>query len=257
MGLLDGKVGIVTGAAQGLGKAVALLAAREGSRVVLADVQRERGQAAADAIEEQGGDALFVLADVSDAAQVAALVDRCVAHFGRLDWACNNAVGGSGDFGPLHQIDERNWNRTIDVCLKGVFHGLKFQIPAMLANGGGSIVNITTAGIYKGEAMLAAYVAAKGGVHTLTLAAASEYSARGVRVNSVAPGGFETPAIARYFEKYPEFAQKTIATHAMRRLGRPEEVAEPVIWLASDRASFVTGSCIACDGGALVSSHLL
>jgi NAD(P)-dependent dehydrogenase (short-subunit alcohol dehydrogenase family) len=257
MGLLDGKVGIVTGAAQGLGLAVAELAVREGSRVVLADVQRERGLAAAEAIAKRGGDALFVATDVSDAAQVAALVERCVAKYGRLDWACNNAVGGSGDFGPLDQIDERNWNRTIDVCLKGVFHGLKFQIPAMLENGGGSIVNITTAGVFKGEAMLAAYVAAKGGVHTLTLAAASEYSARGVRVNSVAPGGFETPAIARYFQKYPEFAKKTIETHAMRRLGKPEEVAEPVIWLASDRASFVTGSCPACDGGALVSSHLL
>jgi NAD(P)-dependent dehydrogenase (short-subunit alcohol dehydrogenase family) len=257
VGLLDGKVGLVTGAAQGLGRAVAELAAREGSRVVLADVQRERGQAAADEIARAGGDALFVAADVSDAEQVEALVARCVEHYGRLDWACNNAVGGAGDFGPLHQIDAKNWERTIDVCLKGVFHGLKFQVPAMLANGGGSIVNITTAGVYKGEAMLAAYVAAKGGVHTLTLAAASEYAARGVRVNSVAPGGFETPAIARYFQKYPDFAQKTIETHAMRRLGKPEEVAQPVIWLASDRASFVTGSCIACDGGALVSSHLL
>jgi len=127
----------------------------------------------------------------------------------------------------------------------------------MLASGGGSIVNITTAGVFKGEAMLSAYVAAKGGVHTLTLSAASEYAAQGVRVNSVAPGGFETRAIARYFEKFPEFKAKTIATHAMRRLGRPEEIAEPVIWLASDRASFVTGACIQCDGGALVSSHLL
>jgi NAD(P)-dependent dehydrogenase (short-subunit alcohol dehydrogenase family) len=257
MGLLEKKVGLVTGAAQGLGRAVAELAAREGSRVVLADVQAERGQAAAQAIVKAGGDALFVAADVSDAAQVAALVERCVSHFGRLDWACNNAVGGAGDFGPLHEIDEHNWNRTIDVCLKGVFHGIKFEVPAMLANGGGSIVNITTAGIFKGEAMLAAYVAAKGGVHALTLAAASEYSARGVRVNSVAPGGFETPAIARYFAKYPDFAKKTIETHAMRRLGKPEEVAEPVIWLASDRSSFVTGSCISCDGGAQVSSHLL
>ena len=257
MGLLDGKVGLVTGAAQGLGRAIAELAAREGSRVVLCDVQRERGQAAADEIVKAGGDAIFVAADVSDAEQVEALVARCVEHYGRLDWACNNAVGGAGDFGPLHQIDAKNWTRTIDVCLKGVFHGLKFQVPAMLANGGGSIVNITTAGVFKGEAMLAAYVAAKGGVHALTLSAASEYSARGVRVNSVAPGGFETPAIARYFQKYPDFAQKTIDTHAMRRLGKPEEVAQPVIWLASDRASFVTGSCIACDGGALVSSHLL
>jgi NAD(P)-dependent dehydrogenase (short-subunit alcohol dehydrogenase family) len=256
-GLLEGKVGLVTGAAQGLGRAVAELAAREGSRVVLSDVQVERGQAAAKEIESRGGEVIFVEADVSDRDQVAALVARTVARFGRLDWACNNAVGGTGDFGPLHEIDERSWNRTVDVCLKGVFHGLKFEVPAMLAGGGGSIINITTAGVFKGEAMLAAYVAAKGGVHALTLSAASEYSARGVRVNSVAPGGFETPAILRYFQKFPEFKERTIATHAMRRLGRPEEVAEPVIWLASDRASFVTGACLQCDGGALVSSHLL
>jgi NAD(P)-dependent dehydrogenase (short-subunit alcohol dehydrogenase family) len=257
MGLLDGKTGLVTGAAQGLGRAVAELAVREGSRVVLADVQAERGAAAADEIVRRGGEALFVETDVSDEAQVAALVAATLERFGRLDWACNNAVGGGGDFGPLDRIDERNWNRTIDVCLKGVFHGIKHQVPAMLAGGGGSIVNITTVGIFKGEAMLAAYVAAKGGVHALTLSAASEYAARGVRVNSVAPGGFETPAIARYFEKFPAFKERTIATHAMRRLGRPEEVAEPVVWLASDRASFVTGACIQCDGGALVSSHLL
>ncbi len=256
-GLLEGKVGLITGAAQGLGRAVAELAAREGSRVVVSDVQVERGRTAARQIADQGGDALFVEADVSDADQVEALVARTVEHYGRLDWACNNAVGGAGDFGPLDQIDDRSWDRTIDICLKGVFHGLKFQIPAMLEGGGGSIINITTAGVFKGEAMLSAYVAAKGGVHTITMSAASEYSARGVRVNSVAPGGFETPAIARYFEKFPEFKEKTVATHAVRRLGRPEEIAEPVVWLASDRASFVTGTCIQCDGGALVSSHLL
>jgi NAD(P)-dependent dehydrogenase (short-subunit alcohol dehydrogenase family) len=127
----------------------------------------------------------------------------------------------------------------------------------MLQNGGGSIVNITTAGVVKGEAMLAAYVAAKGGVDALTRAAASEYSARGIRVNSVAPGGFETPALARYFERFPDKKQITIGTNAQRRLGRPEEVAEPVIWLASDRASFVTGASLACDGGVVVNSHLL
>jgi len=256
-GMLEGKTGLVTGAAQGLGRAVSELAAREGSRVVLADVQVERGEAAAEAIRKDGGAALFVQTDVSDPEQVAALVERTVEHFGRLDWACNNAVGGAGDFGPLDQVDDHNWDRTIDVCLKGVFNGLKYQVPAMLDGGSGSIVNITSTGIFKGEAMLAAYIAAKGGVHTLTSSAASEYSARGIRVNSVAPGGFETPAIARYFEKFPEFKARTIATHAMRRLGKPEEVAEAVIWLASDRASFVTGTCLQCDGGVLVSSHLL
>ena len=168
----------------------------------------------------------------------------------------NNAVGGTGDFGPIDQIDDESWTRTVDVCLKGVFHGIKYGVPAMLTNGGGSVVNITTSAIFQGEAMLGAYVAAKGGVHALTMSAASEYAARGVRINSVAPGGMATPAIERYFKKFPEFKEKSIAQHAMRRIGQPEEVAEPVIWLASDRASFVTGACIVCDGGSIVNSHL-
>jgi NAD(P)-dependent dehydrogenase (short-subunit alcohol dehydrogenase family) len=257
MSLLQGKIGIITGAAQGLGRAIAELGAREGSRLVLADVQAEPGEAVAAAIQRAGGEALFMQTDVSDAEQVESLVSSTVERFGGLDWICNNAVGGAGRFGPLDQIDERNWTRTMDVCLKGVFHGMKFAIPAMLASGGGSVVNITTAGIFKGEAMLAAYIAAKGGVHALTLTGAAEYSARGVRVNSVAPGGIDTPAIRRYFEKFPEFERQTVDSHAMRRLGRPEEVAEPVVWLASDRASFVTGSCISCDGGVMVNSHLI
>jgi NAD(P)-dependent dehydrogenase (short-subunit alcohol dehydrogenase family) len=257
MSLLQGKIGIVTGAAQGLGRAIAELAAREGALLLLADVQAEPGEAVAEAIRRAGNQAWFLQTDVSDAEQVEALVAGAVERFGGLDWICNNAVGGAGRFGPLDQIDDRNWTSTIDVCLKGVFHGMKFAIPAMLASGGGSVVNITTAGIFKGEAMLGAYIAAKGGVHALTLTAAAEYSARGVRVNSVAPGGIDTPAIRRYFDEFPEFEQQTVKTHAMRRLGRPEEVAEPVVWLASDRASFVTGSCITCDGGVMVNSHLL
>ncbi len=257
MGLLEGKVGLVTGAAQGLGRATALLAAREGSAVVIADVQEPAGEAVAAEIAAAGGRALFARTDVSIAAEVESLVKRTVDAFGRLDWACNNAVGGAGGFGWLHEIDDRTWDRTIAVTLSGVFYAMKYEIPAMLASGGGSIVNITTAGVVKGEAMLAAYVAAKGGVDSLTRAAASEYAARGIRVNSVAPGGFETPAIARYFERFPEKKLETIATNAQRRLGSPEEVAEPVIWLASDRSSFVTGACVACDGGVMVNSHLL
>lgn len=256
-GLLDGKVGMVTGAAQGLGEAIADLAAREGSRVLVVDVRDELGQAVADAIGARGGEAIYAHCDVTDGAQVEAAVSTAVSRFGRLDWLCNNAVGGAGGFAALVDIDEASWQRTVDVCLKGVFLGMKHAIPVMLASGGGSIVNITTSGLFKGEAMLGAYVAAKGGVHALTMAAASEYAARGVRVNSVAPAGMETRAIQRYFEKFPEFRGKTIATHAMRRLGRPEEVAEPVVWLASDRASFVTGACLVCDGGNLVNSHLL
>jgi NAD(P)-dependent dehydrogenase (short-subunit alcohol dehydrogenase family) len=257
MGMLDGKVGLVTGAAQGLGRATALLAAREGSAVVLADVQDEAGEKAAAEVCAAGGRARYVHADVSVAADVEALVAQTVGAFGALDWACNNAVGGAGGFGLLHEIDDRTWDRTLAVTLSGVFYAMKYELPAMLANGGGSIVNITTAGVVKGEAMLGAYVAAKGGVDALTRAAASEYALRGIRVNSVAPGGFETPAIQRYFERFPDQKSTTIATNAQRRLGRPEEVAEPVIWLASDRSAFVTGACVACDGGVMVNSHLL
>jgi NAD(P)-dependent dehydrogenase (short-subunit alcohol dehydrogenase family) len=257
MGLLERKVGLVTGAAQGLGRATALLAAREGSAVIVSDIQEPAGKAVAEEIAAAGGRAEFVRADVSVPSDMEALVQRAVSAFGSLDWACNNAVGGAGGFGPLHETDDRTWDRTLAVTLSGVFYAMKYEIPAMLANGGGSIVNITTAGVVKGEAMLAAYVAAKGGVDALTRAAASEYGARGIRVNSVAPGGFETPAIQRYFDQFPDKKQLTIATNAQRRLGSPEEVAQPVIWLASDRAAFVTGASVACDGGVVVNSHLL
>ncbi len=257
MGLLEGKVGLVTGASSGLGRATSILAAREGSRVVVVDIDDAGGGEVVEAVRERGGEAIFVHADVTEPEQVEAMVARLVAEFGRLDWASNNAVGGAGGFGPLHETDDRAWSRTMDVCLKGVFNCMKYEVPAMLEAGGGSIINITTASVFKGEAMLAAYVAAKGGVDALTRTGAAEYAARGIRVNSVAPGGFETPALAGYFERFPEHKTRTINQHAMRRIGRPEEVAEPVVWLASDRASFVTGTCIVCDGGIGVNSHLL
>jgi len=257
MGLLSGKIGIVTGGASGLGRATALLAAREGSKVTVVDVNEEGGQETVDQIRHLGGEASFVHTDVSQADEVREMVAHTVGRFGRLDWASNNAAGGAGGFAPLHEIDEVTWNRTLDVCLKGVFLGMKYEIPAMIECGGGSIINISTASIFKGEAMLAAYVAAKGGVDTLTKTGAAEYATRGIRVNSVAPGGVETPALTRYMNQFPELRERIVATHAMRRFGRPEEVAEPVVWLASDRSSFVTGACIQCDGGVHVNSHLL
>jgi len=256
-GMLAGRAGMVTGGASGLGRATCALAAREGAGVMVVDVDAEGGEATARAIRQAGGRAAFFRADVTDPAAVAAAVSATVEAFGPLRWASNNAVGGAGDFAAIHEIDDRAWSRTIDVCLKGVFHGLKYQIPAMLEANGGSIVNITTASVGKGEAFLGAYVAAKGGVEALTKTAAAEYSARGVRVNAVAPGGFETPALQRYFDRYPEHREQTVRQHAMRRIGRPEEVAEAVVWLASERASFVTGASLACDGGVGVSSHLL
>jgi NAD(P)-dependent dehydrogenase (short-subunit alcohol dehydrogenase family) len=257
MGLLEGKVGLVTGASSGLGRATSILAAREGSRVVVADIDEAGGSEVVEEVRKQGGEAIFVHTDVTQPEQVEAMVATSVAEFGRLDWASNNAVGGTGGFGPLHETEDRALRGTMDVCLNGVFYCMKYEVRAMLEAGGGSIVNIITASVFKGEAMLAAYVAAKGGVDALTRTGAAEYAARGIRVNSVAPGGFETPALAGYFKRFPEHKARTINQHAMRRIGQPEEVAEPVIWLASDRASFVTGACIVCDGGIGVNSHLL
>jgi NAD(P)-dependent dehydrogenase (short-subunit alcohol dehydrogenase family) len=257
MGMLEGRVGLVTGAASGIGAATVRLAAQEGARVLLADVAVEAGEALAKEIRAAGGEALFVRTDVTVAAEVEALVARAVSEYGALHWASNNAAGGAGDFAKLVDTDERTWERTLAVCLTGVFYGMKYQVPAMLAAGGGSIVNISSASTLKGHAFLAAYTAAKGGVEALTKTAAQEYSARGIRVNAVSPGGIETPAIARYFEKFPDVRQRTVDSHAMRRLGAPEELAEAVVWLASERSSYVTGANLLVDGGSSVNSHML
>ena len=257
MGMLDGRVGIVTGAASGIGAATVKLAVREGARVVLADLQAEAGEALAKELREAGGQALFVRTDVTRAADVEALVARAASEFGALHWASNNAAGGAGDFSSLVDTDEPTWERTLAVCLTGVFYCMKYEVPAMLAAGGGSIVNISSASTLKGHAYLAAYTAAKGGVEALTKTAAQELSVKGIRVNAVSPGGIETPAIARYFRKFPDVRQRTVDSHAMRRLGTPEELAEAVVWLASERASYVTGANLLVDGGSSVNSHML
>jgi NAD(P)-dependent dehydrogenase (short-subunit alcohol dehydrogenase family) len=257
MGMLDGRVGLVTGAASGIGAATVKLAAQEGARVVLADLQAEAGESLAKEIRESGGQAAFVRTDVTRAADVEALVARAVSEFGALHWASNNAAGGAGDFSSLVDTDERTWERTLAVCLTGVFYCMKYEVPAMLAAGGGSIVNISSASTLKGHAFLAAYTAAKGGVEALTKTAAAELSVKGIRVNAVSPGGIETPAIARYFRKFPDVHKRTVDSHAMRRLGTPEELAEAVVWLASARSSYVTGANLLVDGGSSVNSHML
>jgi len=256
MGILEGKVGIVTGAAQGIGRGTALLFAREGAKVAVADVDVAGGEQTAELIRQAGGEAIFVPADMASSEEVAAMVDRCVEAFGGLHCASNNAALGVG-YALTADVKEKAWQRTVDVTLTGVWRCLKFQIPAMLASGGGSIVNISSDSGVKGEAFMSAYSAAKGGVLALTKSAAAEYAARGVRVNAVCPGGIRTPALAGYLERDPALAERARNTHAMRRFGETEEVAEAVAWLCSDRSSFTTGHALMVDGGVLVNSHSL
>jgi NAD(P)-dependent dehydrogenase (short-subunit alcohol dehydrogenase family) len=256
VGLLDGKVGLVTGAGAGIGRATALAFAREGARVAVADVDERGGAETVRRVEAAGGRAIFVRADVSDEAEVAALVRATREAFGALHCASNNAARGAG-FRVLTEVAREDWDRALAVTLTGVWLCLKHEIPALLASGGGAIVNVASVSGMRGEATQAAYSAAKGGVLALTKSAAAEWAQRGIRVNAICPGGIRTDAIETYFEHAPGIREATIAVHAMRRLGEPAEIADAIAWLCSDRASFVTGHALVADGGVLVNPHTL
>ena len=248
MGQMDGHVALVTGASSGIGRAAALAFAEQGATVVVADTNDQGGEATASLIRDAGGQAMFVHADVSDAAQVDAMVERAVSTFGRLDHAFNNA-GIEGASAPLTECTRENWDHTLAVNLTGVFLCLQAEIPAMRAGGSGSIVNCASIAGLNGFPGLAAYVASKHGVNGLTKAAALELASEGIRVNSVCPGAIDTEMIARVKAEQPELIEQTIAAHPLGRLGLPEEIAATVVWLCSDAAGFVTGQAIAVDGG--------
>lgn len=247
MDLLN-KVALVTGAGSGIGEAVALLFAKYGARLVLADVDVAGCERVAAAVKAAGSEAITVRNDVSVAAECEAAVAAAMKAFGRVDVAVNNA-GIGGPAAPTGEYPLDGWHQVINVNLNGVFYGMRYQIPAMLKSGGGSIINIASILGQVGFAYSSAYVAAKHGVVGLTKNAAMEYATQGIRVNSVGPGFIRTPLLDKNLTE--EQLTGIAALHPIGRLGRREEVAELVLWLASDKASFVTGSYYAVDGGYL------
>jgi len=243
--MMNGRVALVVGASKGIGAATAEAFAAAGAAVVLAARDGAALDAVAKRIEAVGGSALAVPADVTDPAAMQHLVDATVSHFGRLDAAFNNA-GAKIAMAPLAQLDPGEFDRSIAASIRGTFLGLKYQIPAMLASGGGAIVNMASLAGVNGVANLAAYVAGKAGIIGLTKVAALDYADQGIRVNVVAPGTILT----HYLEAAGEQAQRGAAMAApARRIGTVSEVADVVLWLCSPQSSFVTGSVIPVDGG--------
>ena len=242
------KVALVTGAASGIGRTTAQFYAREGANVVVSDIDVNGGQETVQLIKQAGGDAFFIKTNVSNPADCENLVRQTIEKYGRLDYACNNA-GIGGEQNLTADYSREGWQKVIDINLSGVFYCMKYEIPAILKNGG-AIVNMASVLGQVSFATSPAYVAAKHGVVGLTKNAAVEYASSGIRVNVVGPAFIRTPMIAK-LEGDTQTLDMLVSLHPMGRLGTPEEVAELVVWLSSQRASFITGAYFAVDGGYL------
>ncbi|HUT68914.1 MAG TPA: glucose 1-dehydrogenase [Dehalococcoidales bacterium] len=248
-GILQGKVALVTGAGMGLGRASALAFAREGAKVVVADIDIENGRKTVDMIKKAGGEAAFVKADVSKARDVEAMVDKTVAAYGGLDCAHNN-VGIEELPEPLTEGTEETWDRIVAIDLKGIWLCLKYEIKYMEKHGGGSIVNTSSIAGLIGAPMQAMYTACKYGVNGLTRSAAGDYAKAGIRVNAVCPAGMHgTGFFNRMLAVQPGMAEAVKEMVPLGRDSAPEEVAEAVLWLCSEKASYVTGIIMPVDGG--------
>ena len=246
------KVAFVTGGASGIGRAAALAFARAGASVAVADIGEKANQETAELIEREGGRALAVRCDVTRADDVKAALEKTFDRFGRLDFAFNNAGIEPKKPAPVADYDEEEWNRIIDIDLRGVFLCMKHEIPLMLKTGGGAIVNTSSGAGVIGIKGSPAYTAAKHGVIGLTRAAALDYAAQNIRINAVCPGYIDTPMMGRFTGDTAEGRAQVISEEPIGRMGRPEEIANAVLWLCSDAAGFVVGHPLVVDGGQTV-----
>jgi NAD(P)-dependent dehydrogenase (short-subunit alcohol dehydrogenase family) len=245
-GMLEGKIALITGASSGIGRGAAVIFAGYGARLALADIDVEGGEETAREVRKAGGEAIFIKTDVAHAAEVEALVKQTVAYYGRLDCAFNNA-GIDGVMGRTAEYTEENWDQVIGVNLRGVWLCMKYEIPQMLSQGGGSIVNTSSGAGLTGVVGLPAYVASKHGVIGLTRAAALEYAKESIRINVICPGAIRTPMIEQIISQ--GLATERGLAAPLGRLGIAEEVGEAAAWLLSPRASFMNGHAMSVDGG--------
>ena len=251
---LEGKVAVVTGGTSGIGRETAVLFAKAGAKVVVAGRRPPEGEETIELVRAAGGDGLFVKTDVSKSSEVETLIQKAVERFDRLDVAFNNA-GIEGVWSPIVRQSEEDWDRTIDINLKGVWLCLKYEIRQMLKQGGsGAIVNMASITGLVGAVGAAAYSASKHGVIGLTKTAALENAKSGIRINAVCPGAIEAPMAERIFGA-PKVHKYVLSCHPIGRFGRPTEIAEAVVWMCSDRASFMTGQSLVLDGGFLAGSN--
>jgi NAD(P)-dependent dehydrogenase (short-subunit alcohol dehydrogenase family) len=252
---LENKVAIITGGTSGIGRETAVLFAEAGAKVVVAGRREAEGKETVDLMRKAGGDGFFVKTDVAKAADVQALVEKTVDKFGRLDTAFNNA-GIEGNWMPMLDISEDDWDRTIDINLKGVWLCLKYEIQQMLKSGGGTIVNMSSVAGLMGSPGAAPYCASKHGVIGLTRTAALEQAKQKIRVNAVCPAVIESPMEQRLFGD-PEVHKFAVGMHPIGRIGTAREVAEAVLWMCSEKSSFMTGHYLVLDGGFLVGPQAL
>ena len=250
MGRTEGKTVVVTGAASGIGRATALLFAREGANVVVSDIAPEGGEETVKMITDAGGRAVFCRADIAKASEVEAMVKKAVETYGGLDYAVNNA-GMEAMPTPTADCAEADFDRTVEVNLKGTWLCMKYEIQQMLKQGGGAIVNMSSIAGLVGVQAMPAYVAAKHGIVGLTKTAALEYGTAGIRVNAVCPSAVRTPLMEQIISSMPELAENMNENHPIGRIGETNEVAESLLWLCSDASSFVTGHALVVDGGYL------